>query len=163
MRGASWLWTHSFPASFLGRPPFFPFARDAAVFRADFTAPPTAPRIDAARASCAACCLLRFLVCRLFMLFLWLVSLDRFGDLLAFDVDRLANRFGYCKRFFLAKINKRLARIDGRNCSPHAQTPGAARCRIGLGGWTQDTTAARYDHAKRLDDLRAAVTSAGLG
>lgn len=32
-----------------------------------------------------------------------------------------------------------------------------------LGGWTQDTTAARYDHAKRLDDLRAAVTSAGLG
>ncbi len=32
-----------------------------------------------------------------------------------------------------------------------------------LGGWTQDRTAARYDHALRLDELRAAVVSAGLG
>lgn len=29
-----------------------------------------------------------------------------------------------------------------------------------LGGWTQDATAARYDHATRLEELRAAVESA---
>ena len=29
-----------------------------------------------------------------------------------------------------------------------------------LGGWTQRSTAARYDHAERLDDLRHAVESA---
>ena len=29
-----------------------------------------------------------------------------------------------------------------------------------LGGWTEDATAARYDHAERLEELRAAVEKA---
>ena len=29
-----------------------------------------------------------------------------------------------------------------------------------LGGWTEDTTAARYDHAERIAELRAAVERA---
>jgi hypothetical protein len=29
-----------------------------------------------------------------------------------------------------------------------------------LGGWTEDTTAARYDHAERVEELRAAVEKA---
>ena len=29
-----------------------------------------------------------------------------------------------------------------------------------LGGWTEDTTAARYDHAERIAELRAAVEKA---
>ena len=29
-----------------------------------------------------------------------------------------------------------------------------------LGGWTEDATAARYDHAERVEDLRAAVEKA---
>jgi hypothetical protein len=28
------------------------------------------------------------------------------------------------------------------------------------GGWTEDTTAARYDHAERIAELRAAVEKA---
>ena len=30
-----------------------------------------------------------------------------------------------------------------------------------LGGWTEDTTAARYDHAERVEELRAAVEKRG--
>ena len=29
-----------------------------------------------------------------------------------------------------------------------------------LGGWTEDATAARYDHAERVEELRAAVEKA---
>ncbi|MEI7903013.1 MAG: hypothetical protein WCK89_22450 [bacterium] len=29
-----------------------------------------------------------------------------------------------------------------------------------LGGWTEDATAARYDHAERAEELRAAVEKA---
>ena len=29
-----------------------------------------------------------------------------------------------------------------------------------LGGWTEDATAARYDHAERIAELRAAVEKA---
>ena len=29
-----------------------------------------------------------------------------------------------------------------------------------LGGWTEDSTAARYDHAERVEELRAAVEKA---
>jgi integrase len=28
-----------------------------------------------------------------------------------------------------------------------------------LGGWTSDTTAARYDHASRIEEMRAAIAS----
>jgi integrase len=30
-----------------------------------------------------------------------------------------------------------------------------------LGGWTEDSTAARYDHAERVEELRAAIEKAG--
>jgi len=30
-----------------------------------------------------------------------------------------------------------------------------------LGGWAEDTTAARYDHAERVEELRAAVEKRG--
>lgn len=30
-----------------------------------------------------------------------------------------------------------------------------------LGGWTEDATAARYDHAERVEELRAAIEKAG--
>jgi hypothetical protein len=32
-----------------------------------------------------------------------------------------------------------------------------------LGGWTEDATAARYDHAERVEELRAAVEKAKWG
>ncbi len=32
-----------------------------------------------------------------------------------------------------------------------------------LGGWTEDATVARYDHAERISELRAAVEKTGWG